>query len=141
MPFWKIHHPKDIYSFEDKQQIAGRLTDIYAPFMPRFYVNVLFEEVEASSFFIGGKSHGQFVRIAIDHIARTMNDETVIRFIDRVNIVIAPWVADRGLDWELHIDETPMNMWSVQGYYPPQMGTVDGDRWTAENKPSPRTHS
>jgi len=140
MPFWKIHHPKDAYSFDDKQQLARNLTDIYAAFMPRFYVNVLFEEVDAASFFIGGESHGRFVRITIDHIARTMNDETTIRFIDRVNAVIAPWVLDRGYDWELHIDETPMNMWSVQGYYPPHQGTVDWDRWTAENKPSPRTH-
>lgn len=140
MPFWKIYHPKGAYSPEDKQLLAQSLTDIYAPYMPRFYVNILFEEVDGTSFYIGGEPHGRFVRIVIDHIARTMDDELVVRFINRVNQVIAPWVHERGFDWELHVDETPMNMWSVQGYFPPPQGSVDDARWTAENRPSPRTH-
>jgi hypothetical protein len=39
--------------------------------MPKFYVGVVFQEVGEDSFFIGGEPHPRFVRIWVDHIART----------------------------------------------------------------------
>lgn len=141
MPLWTVYHPPGAYTAADKQELAGQVTSIYARFMPRFYVNVLFQEIAKDSFYIGGESRQNFVRIVIEHIAREFPDEAASkRFIDKANEVIAPWVKDRGYDWEFHIDETPFNLWSVQGYYPPRQGTPDEARWMSENRPSPRTH-
>ncbi|MGI4880310.1 MAG: tautomerase family protein [Janthinobacterium lividum] len=140
MPLWKIYHPKSAYTAEEKQAIAAKITGLYAAAMPKFYVGVIFQEIAPDSFYIGGEPHGQFVRIWIDHIAREFKSENAVnRFIKGVNDVLAPWVRDRGFDWEFHIDETPFAMWSIQGYSPPAQGTADELRWIAENRPSPRT--
>ena len=73
MPLWKIHHPVDAYTPADKKEFAGAITAVYdAVPIPRFYVVVLFEEVPADSFYVGGDSHGSFVRIQIDQMARTL---------------------------------------------------------------------
>lgn len=141
MPLWSIYHPIDAYSAEDKASLARQVTDLYGRVMPRFYVNVLFHPMPADAFYIGGEPRNNFVRITMDHIARTFtSEEASRRFIDRVNQIIAPFVRDRGYDWEFHIDETPFSLWSVQGHYPPRAGTEDEKRWIAENRPSPRTH-
>lgn len=141
MPLWKIYHPVNAYSPEDKDAFAEKVTEIYARFMPRFYVNIIFEAVAEDSFYVGGKRKNNFVRIAMEHIAREFpNEEASIRFINKISQVISPWVKDRSFDWEFHIDETPFSLWSVQGYFPPRQGTEDEKRWIAENRPSPRTH-
>ena len=43
----------------------------------------------------------------------------------RTNETIAPFVKGRGFDWEFHIDETPFDLWSVQGYQPPPADSED----------------
>jgi hypothetical protein len=56
-----------------------------------------------------------------------------------VDEAIAPFVRDRGYDWEFHIDETPADLWSIQGELPPPFGSEAEKRWAEENKPSPYT--
>lgn len=141
MPLWTIYHTENALSDTDKAELAEKLTDIYARVMPRFYVGIVYQEIKANNFFIGGEPARNFVRIAIEHIARSFPGVEASRgFIDRVNKVLAPYVADRGYDWEFHIDETPFDYWSINGHYPPRAGTEDEKRWKAENRPSPRTH-
>lgn len=139
MPLWKIYHPKDAYTVEQKKGFASAISDVYARLMPRFYVGVLFQEVEADNFYIGGEPNGNFVRIWVDHIARTLPDDEARRnFTRRIAKVVEPWVAGHG--WELHVDETPFDLWTIQGYLPPRQDTEDEKRWRDENKPSLRTH-
>ena len=141
MPLWNVIHPADAYSADDRRGIAGVVTSMYAALMPRFYVNVLFTEIKPGSLFIGGEPHDRFVRIWVDHIARKVpDDEAAARFLNKVREILAPWIADRGYDWEFHADETPFRLWSVQGHLPPQAGTDDEIRWRHENRPSARTH-
>jgi phenylpyruvate tautomerase PptA (4-oxalocrotonate tautomerase family) len=126
MPLWKIYHPENAFSDEDKQAIAQRITAVYGD-LPRFYVGVVFEAVARTSFFIGGEPADDFVRISVDHIARQIRDEeTKTRFL-----------ADRGLRWEMHVDETPFSLWSIQGLRPPVPGTPEGEKWRTDNQPSP----
>jgi len=67
MPLWKIHHPVGAYTAADKKEFAEAITRVYeAVPIPKFYVVVLFEEVAADSFYVGGDSHDRFVRINID---------------------------------------------------------------------------
>ncbi|ATB27635.1 tautomerase family protein [Melittangium boletus] len=140
MPLWKVYHPVGAFTGEDKRALSQRITDIYSV-LPRFYVGVIFEEVAADAFYIGGEPTKNFVRITADHIARTLDsDEAKTRFLAKVDAALAPFIQERGFDWEFHVDETPFDIWTVQGFRPPRAGTEDERRWKAENKASPRTH-
>lgn len=142
MPLWKIYCPVDTFTDADKRSVAGALTKLYGRAMPRFYVGVIFQEVAENNFYIGGEPTKRFVRIWADHIARTMDTpEAKKRFFDGVNGIILPLMEERGLDWELHVDETPFDLWKIQGISPPPAGSEDDKRWTVENRPSARTHS
>jgi phenylpyruvate tautomerase PptA (4-oxalocrotonate tautomerase family) len=134
MPLWTIHHPVGKLSAEDKQAIAQRITSIYS-MLPRFYVGVVFQEVGKDCFFVGGEPADDFVRISVDHIARTFDDEDLkTRFLTACNRLLAPFIADRGLRWEMHVDETPFGLWSINGIRPPLPGSAAEQRWKAENR-------
>ena len=136
MPLWKIYHPEGSFSAEDKKSIAERITGIYRN-LPRFYVGVVFQEVPKDSFFIGGEAADDFVRIWVDHIARQFNDEGLkARFLGAVNMLLSPFIADRGLRWEMHVDETPFSLWTIQGLRPPMPDTEAEIRWRSENRPT-----
>ena len=139
MPLWKIHHPVDAYTPADKKEFAGAITAVYdAVPIPRFYVVVLFEEVPADSFYVGGDSHGSFVRIQIDQMARTLPGPVIREWwVRNLDQVIAPWVRDRGYDWEFTITEPPFDLWSLQGEIPPPFESMAEKRWIKENKASP----
>jgi len=142
MPLWKVYHPVGAYSHEDKTAMSRALSDLYGRAMPRFYVGVIFQEVSADNFYIGGEPHSRFVRIWVDHIARTFSSDTMrVGFFKKINEILAPWITDRGYDWEIHVDETPFNLWTIQGHFPPREGTEDERRWMIENRASPRTHA
>ena len=42
-------------------------------------------------------------------------------------------------DWEISIDETPSDLWSLQGELAPPFKSVVEKRWVKENKASPYT--
>jgi Putative oxalocrotonate tautomerase enzyme len=68
----------------------------------------VFQEVPKESFYVGGNPADDFVRIWVDHIARSFKDEeTKERFLNACNRLLAPFIPDRGLQWEMHADETP----------------------------------
>ena len=139
MPLWKIHHPVGAYTAEDKKEFAEAITRVYeAVPIARFYVVVLFEEVAADSFFVGGESHGSFVRLQIDQMARTLPGPVIREWWTRnLDQVIAPWIRDRGYDWEFTITEPPADLWSLQGEIPPPFESVAEKRWVQENKATP----
>jgi hypothetical protein len=104
--------------------------------LPRFYVSVAFHELSKDSFFIGGKPTNDFVRIWIDQIARRTAPERRPWWLERVNNMLNPFVHDRGYRWEIHIDETPIDFWTIQGMKPPDPGSEAEKRWAKENRPS-----
>ena len=137
MPLWKIYHPVGAFTPQDKQQLSERITALYRG-LPKFYVGVVFQEVAEDCFYVGGQPAGNFVRIWIDHIARTLpTAEARARWIGMCDAALAPFVGDRGFDWEFHIDETSFELWSIQGIRPPTAGSEDEKRWIAENRPTP----
>ena len=99
-----------------------------------------FEEVAKDSCFVGGEPNNKFVRFKVDHIARTLPGPVIrewwIRTLDEV---IAPYVKDRGYDWEVSVDETPFDLWSLQGEIAPPFESAAEKRWVKENKASPYT--
>jgi phenylpyruvate tautomerase PptA (4-oxalocrotonate tautomerase family) len=137
MPLWKVIHPAGAYSAADKKEFAGAVTRVYQA-IPRFYVVVLFEEVAADSFYVGGEPHGAFVRIQVDQMARTLPGPVIREWwVGKLDEVIAPWVRDRGYDWEFNVTEPPADLWSVQGLVPPPFESAAERRWVRENKASP----
>ncbi|MBR8257229.1 tautomerase family protein [Burkholderia ambifaria] len=138
MPMWKIYHPAGAFSAEDKQAMSKVITDVYARLpIPRFYVVVIFQEMEEDACYVGGEPHNKFVRFKIDQIARTMPSPIVREFwIRSIEDLLAPWVRDRGYDREVSIDELPVDLWSVQGEIPPPFESLAEKRWIADNKAS-----
>ena len=137
MPLWQIYHPEKAFSDEDKQAIAQRVTDMYASFLPRFYVNVFFHPLPKTSFYIGGEPVDDFVRVTIDHIARSLKDtKSQQRFLKACARLLEPYVAGRGLRWELNVDETPFEQWTVNGFNPPPPDSPTEARWRSENRAS-----
>ena len=137
MPLWKIYHPAGKFSSDDKQAIAERITSIYR-ILPKFYVGVVFQEVAKDSFYVGGEPADDFVRVWVDHIARSFKDEeTKERFLNACNRLLAPFIPERGLRWEMHVDETPFSLWSIQGLRPPLPDSPAEKRWIAENSATP----
>jgi phenylpyruvate tautomerase PptA (4-oxalocrotonate tautomerase family) len=137
MPLWNISCPVGTYSLEDKQALSERITELYTEFgVPKFFVSVLFQELPKDSYFVGGEPTEDFVRIWIDQIARRIPDEARGWWMKRVRDTVAPFVTERGLRWEVHIDDTPRELWSVQGRKPPAEGSEDEKRWALENKVS-----
>ena len=104
--------------------------------MPRFFVSVVFQELPKESFLIGGEPADDFVRIWIDQIARRVPDDARGWWMKRVCHTVEPFVTERGLRWEVHIDDTPRELWSVQGLRPPAEGSEDEQRWALENRAS-----
>lgn len=140
MPLWNIYTPVGAYSAEDKKALSAALTSVYVEYgrMPKFYVNVLFHEIAEDNFFIGAEPRTNFVRFVAVHIARHLpSTEIRRRAMRRFEEKIAPFVKDRGYDWEMHIDETPRDFWTVQGLVPPPPGSEAEKLWARENRPVP----
>jgi len=139
MPFWKFYTPENTFTAEQKESIAKSLTEGYSAStgMPKFFVVVVFQEVPAESFYVGGESVGNFVRIVVDHIARVVPVEIRPLVMHLIEQQLAPHIKERGLEWELHIDETPIDLWRVQGLPAPPFGSEAEKQWVTDNKPTP----
>lgn len=140
MPYWEIFTPENAYTPEDKERMSADLTKVYVDFvnLPEFYVVVRFHEMPENTMYVGGKSKNNFVRIVVDHIARQMDDPEFRKLAMAVfEATIAPYVRDRGYDWEIHIDETPIDLWRVQGLIGPPEESEMEKLWAKENRPIP----
>lgn len=139
MPLWKVYHPADAFTAKDKKEISERITSIYAGIpIPKFYVVVIFETIPQGNCFVGGEPHGKFVRFKVDHIARTLPGPVLREWwMKTIDEAIEPYVKDRGFDWEVSVDETPFDLWSLQGYTPPPFESVAEKRWVKDNKAGP----
>jgi len=138
MPLWHIYAPKGAYAPAEKERFAVAITDLYAKAgLPKFYVSVVFQELEPNMLYIGGKSADAFVRIWIDHIARRMEPAQYDWWMHKVCKVVNAFVEPKSFAWELHIDETPMPLWTIQGLRPPAGGSEIEQKWAAKNSATP----
>ena len=140
MPYWEIFTPEHAFTKEDKEQLSAAITSIYVDHvnLPPFYVVMLFKEMPANTMYVGGKANNNFVRIRTDHIARQMdNDEIRAACMAIIEEKLAPFVKDRGYDWEVHIDETPKDLWRIQGLTPPPEDSDVERLWATENRAIP----
>ncbi|KAG9206223.1 hypothetical protein G6514_004946 [Epicoccum nigrum] len=142
MPLWLVFHPEG--TFEDKaskEAFASDVTKIYTGVgLPAFYVVVNFIKMPENTAWVGGKAASKerpFIRLAIEHIAvhQPNEDEAYKRTANRVDAAIKPHIADKGYDWEFHIDETERRLWRINGLYPPPFQSEEEKVWSRENRP------
>lgn len=139
MPFWKVYHPVGAFTADDKRALSERITELYRG-LPKFYVIVAFQEIAPDSLYMGGKPADNFVRIWADHIARQFPPDAKqlkAKWMAKVEAALAPYIKDRGRDWEIHIDETPFDLWRIQGMAPPPPNSEYEKLWIEENRPAP----
>lgn len=95
MPLWRIwSHPKT-FTPAQRSALAKDLTAYYTRIgLPAFYVNVIFIDVDETGLYIGGQPKDNFVRIAIEHIARELPSDEAEKgrkarkaMMDRINDV------------------------------------------------------
>ena len=139
MPLWNVYHPVGAYSEEEKQEFAHLVTSVYeGGGLPGFYVVIVFHEVDQGSFYVGGEPVDDVVRVAIDHIARHHEDPAKRESVrNRIGAVIQPFATAKGLRWEFHVDETPRDMWLINGLVPPPTGSDAEKLWAREKRAVP----
>ena len=103
MPLHRIFHPPGAFSVAEKTSLSERITKMYTDVgLPAFYVVILFTPIDKDSFFVGGQSTDKFIRIVVQHLARQLpNDQRKTEFSEKYEEVIAPFVKDKGYDWEV----------------------------------------
>ncbi|KAK0639503.1 putative oxalocrotonate tautomerase [Cercophora newfieldiana] len=143
MPLWLVFHPEGTFvTPESKQALAADVTTLYTGGgLPAFYVNVNFITLPQTSMFVGGQipsPERPFIRFMVDHLAVHFKDNAMrqLRVINRLDELIKPHVADKGYDWEFHIDETPRELWKINGFIPPPHRSEAEAMWAKNNKPS-----
>jgi phenylpyruvate tautomerase PptA (4-oxalocrotonate tautomerase family) len=155
MPLWQIFTPENAYTAEEKADLATKITDIYSSdftqeqlgfVLPRFYTSVIFHEIKADDFYVGGESRNQFIQIEVVHIARTVataaakagtsEEESLRRYFEKVDEVLKPYIADRGYEVEFHAEPAPFETWRIDGMVPPPPWSEDELRWGKDNRAS-----
>ena len=88
---------------------------------------------------MGGKTtNGRFVRIVTQHLARTgISSERMAQVVAAIEEAFAPYVRERGLDWEIHTEEMERDGWRENGIRPPMPDTDAEKLWVKLNRPVP----
>jgi phenylpyruvate tautomerase PptA (4-oxalocrotonate tautomerase family) len=140
VPLWRIFHAPGAFDAKQKAALANDVTQLYVNVvgLPAFYVNVLFSAVPEESFYIGGKTVTNFVRISIEQIARKIppDEDSRRSWLRRIDETLARHIEQRGFDWEYNILETSRDLWKVNGISPPPPDSDAEKKWAVENRPS-----
>ncbi|KAI6174505.1 Tautomerase-3 domain-containing protein [Aphelenchoides bicaudatus] len=140
MPLHRIYHTQGTFNADEKKELAKRITNVYtAGGLPAFYVVVLFVPIEVEDFFVSGEQNiHNFVRISVQHVARHMGQDVQRkRFFERYENALAPFIKEKGFDWEIQIEEHDMNLWRENGLQPPIPQSKAEKEWIRLNKPVP----
>jgi len=145
MPLWVVYHPPGTFDDDEtKQALAKDITDWYSTgrgTLPRFYVVVNFIQLPVNSVWVGGelRKDKPFIRLTVDHIAVRMPDDDAQykRIMQGISAFLKPHIADKGYDWEVHVDETERRLWQINGINPPPWRSEEEKMWHKENRPVP----
>jgi phenylpyruvate tautomerase PptA (4-oxalocrotonate tautomerase family) len=104
MPLHRIYHPISAFSAADKAGLAEAITNVYTSRgLPAFYVVVLYIPIDNDSFYVGGKTTDNFIRIVSQHLARQIPDGAAKHaFTENFETILAPFIKDKGFDWEVN---------------------------------------
>lgn len=135
MPLWDIHTSGPLFNPEEKQELAKKITQIYA-LLPAFYVRVRFTEHALGATFSGGEADTKFVHLQIWHLARHFQStEQKQGFLKRMDAVVTPTMEGKGLEWEYTVNESPRDLWKMNGMVPPEANSEMEKEWKRVNRP------
>ncbi|KAI1709552.1 putative oxalocrotonate tautomerase enzyme domain-containing protein [Ditylenchus destructor] len=139
MPFHRFYVPEGLYTEEDKTKLSQSITEFYTGTvgLAAFYVVVVFIEIKKDSYYVGGKANGKFVRVAIQHWKPFETYEVAKGFMDMYEGKLAPFIKDRGLDWEVAIEIPDRNLTRLGGFPIPLKGSEGEKLWVRVNKAVP----
>jgi hypothetical protein len=143
MPLWLVYHPVGTFEDDDsKRGLAEDVTKIYTGVgLPAFYVVMNFIKLPSNDIWVGGKKERDrpFIRISVDHIAVHLSGDKAAyrRVATSIDAAIKPHIADKGYDWEFHVDETERALWRVNGIDPPPHKSEMEKTWAKENRAVP----
>jgi phenylpyruvate tautomerase PptA (4-oxalocrotonate tautomerase family) len=140
MPLWVFTHTQNTFSAAEKSELAKLITVLYVKVhIPAFFVNVQFLELAPTDIYVGGEGRSEaskYAAISIYHPARAFdNDASKKKFLDKVDSILTPRLGEKGADWEYFIQETPRDLWRVNGMVPPAPGSEFEKEWLRLNKP------
>ncbi|KAJ8112835.1 hypothetical protein OPT61_g4891 [Boeremia exigua] len=144
MPFWVIYHTDTIFTdAASKKALAAAITKLHEDVVqiPKFYVVVTFVPTPSSGLYVGGEETTKpFVRITADQIAGKMpeNRQNCARWTSQIDAALAPHIAEKGYDWEYHVDETELLLWKINGVYAPTLYSDEFMKWKEANRVLPR---
>lgn len=139
MPVWLVlHGPATFRDEASRAAFAKDITFQIYKLIPPFYTDVAF--IPTPSLYVGGEKNDKMVRIVIHELAgRHLAAEEREAWLNTVDRAIKPHIADKGYEWEYHIEEPARDLWKIQGYVPPPFASRAQKTWNMENKPSPYT--
>ncbi|KAN0091749.1 putative oxalocrotonate tautomerase [Hyaloscypha variabilis] len=140
MPLWVFTHSQNTFSPLEKKELAQIITNLYVKVLiPAFFVNLQFIELALSDIYVGGEGRSEslkYTSISMYHPARGFdNDDSKKRFLDKVDSILTPRFQAKGMDWEYFIQETPRDLWRINGIAPPVAGSELEKEWFRLNKP------
>jgi phenylpyruvate tautomerase PptA (4-oxalocrotonate tautomerase family) len=140
MPLLRFYFAPNLLSQAEKHELAKKITALYtsrSP-MPAFYVDVVYIEVPPDSIYVGGEEAGDFIRICIEHIYMDFpTEDRQVTYLDGLDKILTPMFQSKGLKWEYHINNTPRELWKIQGLAPPPFGSSAEQIWNKENRAIP----
>lgn len=137
MPRWTFELATGLLTQEEKQDLATTITNLYyEKELPKFLINVMFNEYPTGCYFAGAKTPPKAVFFTISHAARKFPDEQfAIRFHKEIDAIVRPVFEPKGLKWEYSIYQHPIDHWRVNGAMPPAMYSDGMKLWIEEDKP------
>ncbi|KAK5991927.1 hypothetical protein PT974_05317 [Cladobotryum mycophilum] len=142
MPLWLVFYsPGTFADDEAKHAFAEDVCSFYTDIgLPKFYVVIEFIKQSLSETWVGAeKKDKPFIRLVVDHVANPFPEDDEIRHrgMEKIEKILKPHIADKGYDWEIHIDETDRKLWRVNGFVPPPYQSEGEALWVKENRPVP----
>ncbi|KAK0491538.1 hypothetical protein IW261DRAFT_1413828 [Armillaria novae-zelandiae] len=113
MPLHRFYTPIGFYSKEDKAAVVKAVQQTY-PLVPKFYVVVIFIEVDKENFYVGAEATDNF----------------------KYEKALEPFIKARGADWEIQVAEMDRRLWGINGINPPPRNSEAEAIWIKENRPS-----
>ncbi|KFA70126.1 hypothetical protein S40285_06611 [Stachybotrys chlorohalonatus IBT 40285] len=142
MPLWTIYHPTEAFAeVETRQAFATKITSFYTAIgLPPFYVVVNFITVPKSFAWVGAEQPtNTFIRITISHLAARVPEDTGTHYELTASLerIMKPFIADKGYDYEYHIDQSERELWRINGFIPPPLQSEEEKVWARLNKAVP----
>ena len=140
MPYWQIFTPANAFTHEDREQLSQAITSIYVDYVePPAVLRGRPVQRHAEEHHVRRRESEQQLRPDLHRPRRATDGHrgAARACMTAIEDKLAPFVKERGYDWEVHIDETPIDLWRTQGLVPPPPYSDIEKLWATENRPIP----